>query len=160
MVTNFKIFESSYRYLSDKDEEIFKEYITPIIYDYFEKKIPKLKLGGFLSSNFNYHVVVDDSIFDIFFFRNMYRHVRNNISNVGTPAVHNSFTKILNNIISDNVAGGDKPNVLMKLENRLIEIFEKDPETYKKYYDWYGDDFSATLKDKLEYILNSEKYNL
>ncbi len=162
MITNFKLFEDRFEkeFLTPEEIEKFKEYITPHINDYLDKKIPKLKMNDFVSSNFNYKSTIDSYVFDKFFFSSMYRYVRDNISNASTPLVYNSFCNILEEIILDSVLGGQEPNIYMKVENRLVDIFGDDPELYKDYIKWYVDNFSYTLKEKLQYILDSEKYNL
>jgi len=159
MITEFKIFESWTKYLSDEDEKKFAEYITPIIHDYFDKKIPKLKLGQFISNDFSYRRIIDSEIFDSLFYNNIYNYAKKNFTG-GTPKYHNSFARILDIILSDSVLKGQDSNIYMKIENRLISIFEKNPKLYKDNYNFYGDELSATVKDKLKYILDSEKYNL
>ncbi len=161
MIVNFKIFENNYKHLSTNEEDEMKEYVTPIIVvEYFEKKIPNLTLEDFEESHFSYRKVLDERIFDIFFFKNMYKYVRDNISDSITIEIYNSFQRIVENIISDSILGGYKTNIYMKLEKRLVEIFENIPESYKDYLNWYGEDLSFTLKEKLQYILDGEKYNL
>ena len=161
MIVNFKIFENNYKYMSPEDEEEFSEYITPQIMDYLDKKISKLNIGDFVSSHFNYREVIDNYIFDIYFFKKMYSYVRHNMSSdARTPEIYNSFNKILDNIISDSVIEGYKTNVYMKIEDRLIKIYDRTPKLYKNHIDWYGDKISTTVKDKLKYIIDSEKYNL
>jgi len=159
MVVNFKIFEQDYKYLSLSEEEKFEEYITPIVNKYLDKNIPKLNIGNFVNEHFNYRYVIDD-IFDIFFYKKMDSYVRNNISKSITPKIRNSFSRILEDIILDSVLKGYKTNFYMKIEKRLIEIYEKSPKLYKNHIEWYGDEISSTVKDSLQYILDSEKYNI
>jgi len=162
MIVNFKLFERTedYKYLSAEEEDIFSEYIVPEINRYFDEKINKIVVGKFVDSNFNYREVLD-CIFDIFFFKKMYSYVRHNMStNAKTPEIHNSFTKILDNVITDSVVNGSATNVYMRLEDRLVSIYEKSPRLYKNHIEFYGDEISSTIKDRLQYILDSEKYNL
>jgi len=158
MITEFKIFEG-FKYLSSIDEGKFSEYITPIINDYFDKKIPKLIINDFDKSNFNYRNVINDYIFDKIFFNIIYRYGRDNF-NASVPEMHNSFQRILDGIKNDSILGGYKTNIFMRIENRLVDIFEKDYKLYKRIYKNYNGELTSTLKDKLRYIIDSEKYNL
>ncbi len=158
MIVNFKIFELTadlynYKHLSVDEEEEFSKYIIPEINHYFDEKIPKITIGKFADNNYNYRAVLD-GIFDIFFFKRMYSYARNNITNSSTPEIHNSFVKILDNVIKDN------KDVYMKIEHRLVWIYEKRPLLYKNHIGVYGDKIPSTVKDKLQYIIDSEKYNL
>jgi hypothetical protein len=162
MITFFKIFESGlkFEFLTTDEEVKLREYVTPIIYEYLDRKIPKLKIYDFDRSNYNYSEVLNSYILDIFFFRNMYKYSRDNISESKTPIVYNTFQRILEAIIVDSGYTDSDINIYVRLENRLVELFEESPEVYKDCYDIYEDDFSDTLKSKLQYIFASEKFNL
>lgn len=159
MITEFNIFESqTHNYLSEVDESQYLEYLTPIIQEYFNNNIPILEFSTFDDNQFNYKNVAH-SMFNNKFYNKIYSYARDEFGGSVTKYA-NSFTRILGSIIRDSLVDGSNTNIYMKLENRLVDIFEQDTELYKEYYkNWY-DDIPSGIHGKLQYIIAGDKYNL
>lgn len=150
--------EIKYQYLNKQDTLILKDFIDDYI-DKLEldKSIRKLKLDDY-GTDFDYNEVWDELVirgsYNDINGGNLYKLVDNifRTKDCSTPAIRNSMSKILD--FKYKSLGIED-----KLNKRLIKIFEKNPDVYRKDYvdDFYIND---TVKDACQWILDSKKYNL
>jgi len=101
---------------------------------------------------FNYFITSD--LYDqknIYYVVDLY--LRDNNIHATAPESRNSMGVILYKIYKEY-------KIEDQLDNRLIEIFNRKPDKYKKFYDAYGEYFSDNVKKSCEWMLDMKKYNL
>jgi hypothetical protein len=158
------------KYLSKEDssklEGFVRKYISNL--DIFNK-IKKLKLIDFEEYDFNFDAIYDKLINAIVDYNpntfkktdgNLYYHVDkfvlNNISNYNSLKIRNTLFIILDKIYTENVKNGIKT----KLEDKLIKLFEKNPEKYRELSSYDIENLPLNVQTACEWILSIEKYNL
>lgn len=144
-----KIYEG-YEYLSDEDFENLKSHIEPIIVKIIDDKIEKLSIKDYIKWAFSYKPMIED-FFDSGFFNELYSYSHNTFDNVSTPKIYNSFIRILDEV---------SPRYYMRIANKLVKLFEENPDDYRENYEIYNDEISSYVKNKLEWLLDTDKYNL
>ena len=153
-----KLFEEreiEHQYL--EDDALFK--LKDFVDDFIEKldidnQIDNLKLSNF-THDFDYGSIWDELVVKGNYNTdtNIYRQVDELFRKAfhPTPAVRNSLSKLLDR--KYNALGIED-----KLDKKLIDLFEKNPQKYKKVADNIY--ISGDVKDACEWILSSDKYNL
>lgn len=71
------------------------------------------------------------------------------------PAIRNTLSEILKKIYNEYYF-----KFHQKMDDKLVSIFEKDPEEYKKNYRFLRNRLTREAKDRCEWMLMNDKYNL
>lgn len=156
------------KFLSREDEIKLKVFVLEYIEDLkILNKIKKLKLSDYEDYNFDY-----DEIFDYLIncrgtynpdsFKktggNLYYHVDkfnlDNKFNWSNFELRNSLFNILEKIYKEY----DKNGLKNALDDRLIKLFEKNPEYYRDEVD--REELSLNVQKACEYMIAGDKYNI
>lgn len=153
---------SEYKYLNSDEASKLTNFVERFIVDNnVVKNIKNLELKEFLNYNFYYNdiwisEVVSQGMYgektniygacDNFCEQNF--HTRPN-----TPAIRNSLSDICEDFFYS--MGIEK-----KLDEKLIQLFEKKPQKYERYFEENKDDIPNNVKNACEYMLSANKYNL
>jgi uncharacterized membrane-anchored protein YjiN (DUF445 family) len=158
-----KTFENSYErtivyeYVSEQNrikiENFVREYMNK---DEFFKKVNRLNKTHFENDNYIYR-----DIFNTILSANKYiyweidRFCLINDINESAPAIRNTLVGVLQEIYKEYYS-----EFKQKLDDKLVSIFEKNPDEYKSKYRLISQKLNSDVKKRCEWMLMTDKYNL
>jgi len=159
-IKTFKVSSRQYKYLNKKDsikiDIVARKFIEN---QNIPGKIEKLKLQDFLDNCLDYEDIFESLIVgnlpfgndNIYYVIDKFCIDTNILSSA--PERRNTLSDIITKLYEEY-------KIESQLDNKLIEIFEKNPPKYKKCFGLYEKYITYVVKDACQWILEGEKYNL
>jgi len=151
-----------YKYLNEEDTDKLQKFVD----EFFNKlniqdKIDSLKYRDFTDDDFDYWEMFLDIIGKVYSgssdTNNIYWAVDTFTSNnnmiCSPPESRNSLHTMLINKY-------EQLDVENKLNEKLIKIFEKSPNSYSKRFKFYEEQINTVVKNACKWMLDYKKYNL